>query len=464
MNGGSEGLPTLGDGKPRRRWSRRSGTFLSLAAALVACAVVVAGLFLGGWLSTAPASSAPPISIRPSLSTLESGQVPSASPSVQRPSAPMITRVTRLDSTNGLVFLSNRQGDYLRATKDGGATWSELRPMPSAAQSFAAEFLDLDHGWRAYGLTAPDRGKGPASLKVARTTDGGKTWQDATAFSAGIETEAGAYNNVKIHFRDRSNGVLLITFSSGLYGGNGVQNWPPYFCGELTTADGGATWSAPKTGRCLVNATFVSDLLGYAEIMDEGWAETWPTPATQAVTMDGGRTWTDAKFPTDWVTDVWAAHFFVMQRRSDGTLRALCACGPADSLGLHSDASVISSSDGGKTWTPVGVSFGFWSGNAWFWSGGDWVGTPGEDRWITGPTPLHKLEVSEDGGLRWQPLDTVGFLDGDAPDNASGWSNGWLLTSTSTCPTLDSRDCFVTSSHLYSTDDGGRTVRPILTP
>jgi hypothetical protein len=76
---------------------------------------------------------------------------------------------------------------------------------------------------------------------------------------------------------------------------------------------------------------------------------------------------------------------------------------------------------------------------------------------------LHKLEVSEDGGLRWQPLDTVGFLDGDAPDNASGWSNGWLLTSTSTCPTLDSSDCFLTSSHLYATDDGGRTVRPILT-
>jgi hypothetical protein len=366
--------------------------------------------------------------------------------------------VVRFDPKSGLIFLSDDKGDYLRTTRDGGSTWSELRSMPSAGPKFAADFIDVDHGWRAYDLTAPGRAKGPASLKVARTTDGGKTWHDATAFSSGIQTQAGEYNNVTIHFRDRSNGVLLITFSSGLVGGNGVQNWPPYFCGELTTSDGGATWSAPKNGRCLVRPTFVSDLMGYAEIMDGGWGYTYFPPATQALTMDGGRTWTEAQFPKGWGSEGWTAQFLFMQRRSDGTLRALCACGPQEPDSVFLNPRVISSNDGGKTWTLVGMSFGF----GW---GAYWVGAAGEDRWLSKAEPAETLEVSNDGGLTWLLLSPAGLLDGDLPSEVAMWSNGWAVTSGVPCISPGNVDgCPVTPTHLYVTDDGGRTLRLIPTP
>jgi photosystem II stability/assembly factor-like uncharacterized protein len=146
-----------------------------------------------------------------------------------------------------------------------------------------------------------------------------------------------------------------------------------------------------------------------------------------------------------------------MQRRSDGTLRALCSCGPQEQDSPFMDPSVISSNDGGRTWSLVGVSFGF--GGT-----GEWVGAASEDRWLSNDDPLSTLEVSEDGGLRWQQLAPAGLLDVDLEANASRWSNGWLLTSTVTCPTTGLLDCFITSGHLYASEDGGRTVRPIAVP
>jgi len=166
----------------------------------------------------------------------------------------------RFDATTGLIFLSDRERDYLRTTKDGGSTWSDLRPMPSGGRKLDAYFVDIDHGWRAYDISA-------GTLKLARTTDGGKTWQEASVeFPAGNQLPTSVYIQGSVHFRDRSNGVLLLTYAEGLVGGADPPTWPPYFCGEFTTSDGGATWSAPSAGRCLLRPTFVSDLVGYAGI------------------------------------------------------------------------------------------------------------------------------------------------------------------------------------------------------
>jgi photosystem II stability/assembly factor-like uncharacterized protein len=446
VNGGRESSP-LGDAAPRPRAPWRSNRFLRLGAALVICAVLASGLFLGGSFLTGPASSTSPSSFQPSPTPSPLASA-TATPAV---SGPVITGMVRFDSTSGLVFLSDRKAEYLRATKDGGSTWSELRSMPSRGASLAAAFIDLDHGWRAHGIAA-------GKLTVARTTDGGKTWQETSLeFPAGSPLPREPYIQGSVHFRDQANGVLLLTYAEGLVGGGGTPTWPPYFCGEFTTSDGGATWSAPSAGRCLLGPAFVSDLVGYAGIRDETWGETGAPPAVFAMTIDGGRTWTDAQLPKDWVAHNWSTEIFFMQRRSDGTLRALCSCGPQGS-GLASPyPSVISSNDGGRTWSSVGLGFGFWGT-------GEWVGAAGEDRWLSDNAPFSTLEVSEDGGLRWQQLAPAGLLDADLSATASMWSNGWLLTSTVTCPTLSSLDCFATSGHLYASDDGGITLRPIPVP
>jgi hypothetical protein len=45
------------------------------------------------------------------------------------------------------------------------------------------------------------------------------------------------------------------------------------------------------------------------------------------------------------------------------------------------------------------------------------------------------------------------------------WSNGWMVTSTVPCISPENREgCPVTPTHLYVTDDGGRTLRPIAMP
>ena len=469
MDGGRESLP-VSDAAARPPASRRSNRFLLLGAALVTCAVLVSGLFLGRWFSTGPASSASPVSSQPSLSAVNTATavpslsavntataVPSPTPTPQAsatPAAgPVITDMVRFDATSGLIFLSDRGRDYLRTTKDGGSTWSDLRPMPSDEHKLDAYFVDIDHGWRAHDITA-------GKLSVARTTDGGKTWQEASLeFAAGNQLPTSPYIDGSVHFRDRSNGVLLLTYAEGLVGGSDPPLWPPYFCGEFTTSDGGATWSAPSAGRCLLQPAFISDLVGYAGVRDETWSNTSPTPAAMAMTTDGGRTWTDAQFPTGWITEDWTAtHILFMQQRSDGTLRALCSCGPPPpTYESGQPPSVISSNDGGRTWSLVGASFGF--GGT-----GEWVGATSEDRWLSNNDPLSTLEVSEDGGLRWQQLAPAGLLDGDLLATASRWSNGWLLTSTVTCPTISSLDCFATSGHLYASDGGGKTLRPIAVP
>jgi hypothetical protein len=460
MDGGRESLP-VGDAAARPPASRRSNRFLLLGAALVTSAILVSGLFLGGSFLTGPASSTAPFSFQPSPSSVNTATaVPSPTPSPQASatatpaaSGPTITGVVRFDSTSGLSFLSDDKGDYLRTTTRGGSTWSELRSMPSGGRSLAAVFVDIEHGWRAHDITA-------GKVSVARTTDGGKTWQEASLeFAAGNQLPTSPYIDGSVHFRDRSNGVLLLTYAEGLVGGSDPPLWPPYFCGEFTTSDGGATWSAPRAGRCLLRPTFVSALVGYAGIRDETWSNTSPTPAAMAMTTDGGRTWTDAQFPTGWVTEDWTiTHILFMQQRSNGTLRALCSCGPPpETYEFGQRPLVISSNDGGRTWSSVGVSFGF--GGT-----GEWVDAVSEDRWLSNNGSLSTLEVSEDGGLKWLGLQPAGLLDGDLPANASTWSNGWLLMSTVTCPTTGLLDCFITSGHLYASDDGGRTVRPIAVP
>jgi photosystem II stability/assembly factor-like uncharacterized protein len=69
---------------------------------------------------------------------------------------------------------------YLYASSDGGATWSDPRPAPAGfalgGEAISVSILDPQHVWLTGRYSAPGDG-GQAAQSVARTSNGGVTWQ-----------------------------------------------------------------------------------------------------------------------------------------------------------------------------------------------------------------------------------------------------------------------------------------------
>jgi photosystem II stability/assembly factor-like uncharacterized protein len=112
---------------------------------------------------------------------------------------------------------------YLFVSHDGGATWSDPRSAPKGfapvGDVLSPSILDPQHIWlTSLSLTGGDNVQaGPA---VARTTDGGQTW------------------NV---YR-KSPRILTLAFSDGMHGFALDVTGPTNINGIVATSDGGATW------------------------------------------------------------------------------------------------------------------------------------------------------------------------------------------------------------------------------
>lgn len=223
-------------------------------------------------------------------------------------------------------------GTAIRATVDGGATWTGQNPGIAA---FAADFVDANTGWAVGGgggiartanggaswspqvsnTTALlndvfflDANRGwavGAGQVIVGTTNGGATWA--------VQHDGPASNSINsVHFTDPMNGWAVESGGIAYRTGNGGATWTSVVLGSnmravvfadanrgwigsfdgtvRRTVDGGATWSTTSWGGggSLWNLHF-SDANNGVAVGDGGVIR---------LTADGGATWTAAASPT----------------------------------------------------------------------------------------------------------------------------------------------------------------------
>ncbi len=415
----------------------------------------------------APAASVSPA---PTVTPEAVSDTPLPSIDAPQPSYSLFQSMGRVDANVGWsLFTDMRTGPVIRTTVDGGATWSEPHLILSAAAY--VQFVDGDHGWAAgYGPWTSGRS---TPVSVFRTSDGGNTWRESPldiGMPPGNPDQT--YISAALHFRDALDGELSVVLGIGTAPGTGGPSTSTpvpsatapgssataAFCRQYSTVDGGASWSAGAPAPCLSQVTFVDGSFGYG--VDAG------SSFALYVTQDGGRTWTTGHLPSpvivDSTTDGSAypapPSVKLLQRRGDGTLRALVVWGGS---GL---ARTVVSNDSGQTWSTVGQLNEF---NA----AGHQVAALGENDWIalgygTGSTGGADVRISHDAGLTWTKLPSSGLAGTPDAVAFSGPKDGWVAVSDtrSVASAASPQPWQLIRTTIYATRDGGSSWTPILAP
>lgn len=189
----------------------------------------------------------------------------------------------------------------VRATADGGKTWTELTDAAGKGAPFSVNdlwFTSATDGWAAAG-TIEDRQEDV----LMHTADGGKTWERRDPKSAELPRA--------VFFRDADHGWAV-----GLTLGETEDDRGPSKI--LTTSDGGATWSvAFASPRSFYDVQFVD--------ANRGWAV--GDRASIYATTDGGKTWKpQTRFEVSKPPRVDAPR----QTEASRGLRSIFALGPDD--------------------------------------------------------------------------------------------------------------------------------------
>ncbi|MGZ6315095.1 MAG: hypothetical protein ACXWNI_05655, partial [Candidatus Limnocylindrales bacterium] len=376
------------------------------------------------------------------------------------PSEPTIASAGRVDAKVGWVEVTDSNGNYdLRFTDDGGATWTDPRPMPSGGD---VQFIDADHGWI---LNSEMMGGSTNSFSVVvlRTADGGRTW-DKPAGTDLVTMQGDSqktYAMTSMHFRDALHGELFVSVGSGSDGPAAERSASPaagQVCEQLSTSDGGATWSKPRSAPCMMSTSFTDATLGYG-------SDSQGAPVIY-LTVDGGQTWINANLPlpagTSGVGSV-GTTVQLLERRADGTLRALVS----SMSSVPTVTTVVVSSDGGKTWTTAGTSQGLAGpayGVAWLGEG-HWLALGQALSSVGTPTTLD-ARVTEDGGVTWKSIAAQGLPSYTSNPHFVSATDGWVAAADFTCSSSskDSQTCSLGVWALYATNDGGNTWQVIFTP
>ena len=311
---------------------------------------------------------------------------------------------------NCLACDANGTVSVARST-DGGGTWqaAQVPDLPGIYAGEAAAFADGDHGML---VAAPLRGE----TEVLATSDGGASWTMVFERRDPAPTEA----------------ISFVTAQVGYGLGS-----PADPAAVLRTSDGGATWT--QVGDVPGNGPppFGQDVLAFTDT-EHGWAIT----AAHALvrTTDGGRTWAPAAVASG--PDTVSAVAF-----ADSQYGCIQAVGP--------EGALWSTADGGATWAvvPAGearvmrsaagpsgqrapLCASVAANPAWVASGAPVGGTTpvgaagGQSRWLWfNAGQANRLLATHDAGRTWtqyilpstvrEPR-SVSFLDA---------RRGWMLTS-----------------------------------
>jgi photosystem II stability/assembly factor-like uncharacterized protein len=257
-------------GSGARRPTRRVPVFAVIAAAIV---VVAVGLVGAPWLRN-PAPGA----TQPGTIAASSGTNPPASAPPVSPSAPTIAetitdpgqvQVGRLfTATAGWVV--NTDG-HVFLTRSGGVAWRDVTPPGIGSNAkLSPFFVDPLHGWVGE-FDDPNK----ADMAVWRTTDAGVTWTRTVL--SGVRTASWG-----------------LVFQSPIVGWLATDPGGDHPKPELRwTNDGGSNWSDPIDLAAATGLTVLPDL-AFAD-QEHGTLAT--IDGIVRVTVDGGRTWTNAQMP-----------------------------------------------------------------------------------------------------------------------------------------------------------------------
>lgn len=318
-------------------------------------------------------------------------------------------------------------GDRLFWTSDNGQNWDDITPANTQQGVSKAFFLDAKTGW-AILLGSDAEG---ASLTVASTRDGGKSWQNAeVAFDAATQGRHPA-RATSVYFTDAQHGWLIVTLPSSSNFSIGAA---------FHTEDGGSTWTALPSPPAAGNISFVTS--------QNGWMVGGPAQDQIWSTRDGGATWQSATISAPegcgGSQTVYSLPVFI--GTSNGRLTA-------SSVNSASNCTInYVTADGGQSWQTAQVSKNSTAQRVAAAS----TGTQTRTAYISGT----KITVEQDG-TRHQGAIPTGLQPNGHITHAEfvDDSTGWLTYSSGECQ-ASKANCSQ-QSELLATVDGGNTYTTI---
>jgi len=381
-----------------------------------------------------PTASKPPLSPLPSVrATL----APTPSPSLSDANYLTLSAIQRLSPRVGYIAGWTGSGLGLAKTSDGGMTWQRL-PIP-VSHLTALRFIDERVGWAggfadrdvpqiACQQAAPTAAE-PCKGVVLRTEDGGVTWRTVLA----IPTDAVVGEPIlQIQAVDAQRAwALTIDQSPCQY---------PCLSYVQRTTDGGRTWTTLLHGQ-VAAIRFASASRGWAAL------DNTPSPGVAEVleTSDGGSTW---------VTGLRTAtgDAYGLDAATTYTAWLLTRNGGYCTSSNCSNYTLFRTDNGGLNWANFGnpkdfitgcSPGGHLAGPLFASTGRGWLGlNTGAGGVNVGPTGILQ---SEDGGRTWRcattPRETRLI---SAADPLHVWAGS-----------IDQ------STALYATEDAGVTWHPL---
>lgn len=374
-----------------------------------------------------------------------------ASPSFDASSAPTISpagtpvslsTIQRLDLNVGYIASWTGAGPVLARTKDGGSTWQTIN-VP-AARLTSLRFVDSNVGWAGGFIPrdvpqvacqqAPPSASSPCYGVVLRTVDGGATWQRSL-----LIPYYGTYGEPvqQIQAIDGQTAWALILVCTPP-----AQPLGPLGCpAEVRkTIDGGQTWATMTSGY-IVAIRFATPSRGWLAVVNlDGTYDV-------KVTSDGGATWT-----THLHTN--SGEVVGLEAADSSRAWVMTQAGGYCSATTCTEYELLRTIDGGNSWSSLGNSKTLAGGNCW---GGHLVGplfassTRGwlaENTGAGGVKATTGLLTTDDGGVTWrclaQPTNT--YLV-SAADPMHLWT-------TSNRPDDN-------ATALFASDDGGTSWKPL---
>ena len=276
-----------------------------------------------------------------------------------------------------VVWAAGRNGTFA-VTRDGGITWAS-DTVPGAAELFFIDVHAVDES-TAYLLGTHFEG---GLARIYKTRDGGATW--TIQYS---DERPGVFFD-GMAFWDSENGVA---FSDPIDGTFLI----------VTTADGGANWAVvPKTAIPPAPTGEAGFAASGTAITVQGRRHVWIGTGGGEVarvyrSSDAGRNWTVAETPL--VAGPTSGIFGIAFR---DTLNGIAVGGDYQRPG-ESTVNVLSTTDGGRTWSlagrsqPAGVRYGVTHVRA---EGAGVYVAAGPSGW----------GYSLDHGATWAVIDTLGY-------------------------------------------------------